>query len=135
VDHDREPADVPAKRSARRQVKFVRHLLAASIAVGLVVVVGFIWKGTSAASLVSEGRSDRQESVSSRPLGDGPSFGTSQNQREIGFGRRLGGGISASNLDDLVQTLLELGLIIGAVIVLDVLRRQRRRRQLALPTH
>lgn len=79
-------------------MKFLRHLMVVSVVVALVVSVGFLWSHSGAASLVADGGGDR----------------------------RANSGISLSNIDDLVQTVVILGLILGGVVAIDQARRRRR---------
>jgi hypothetical protein len=100
-------------------MKLLRHFLAVSTAVGLVVALGVVWSASGAASIVADNKGGRQpESVPS---------GTSFALREID--RRGAGGFSLSNASDLVQTLIILALITVAVVVIDRTRRRHRHRQ------
>jgi len=111
-------------------MRFVRHFLAASTVVGMVIALGFVWDHSSAASLVADGRSDRSPaSASLTQAGQGraaPARGRSD--------RRGANGMSLSNLDDLIQTLLIEGLILGGVVVVDTARRRHGRRPRTIPT-
>jgi hypothetical protein len=102
-------------------MKFLRHLLAVSALVALVVALGFAWKGSGAASLVADGRADgRPPSATVARAGARP---------DGGFDQRGGGGFSLSNVDDLEQTLMIEALIVTGVVAIDVARRRRRRAQ------
>lgn len=81
-------------------MKFIRHFLAASAVVALVVALGFAWSRSPAAGLVADGRGGR-------------------------FEQKGAHGISLSNAGDLVQTLVAVGAIVGGVIWVDKARRRR----------
>jgi len=99
-------------------MKLVRHFLATTIAVGLVIGLGFLWSHSGAAGIVADGGGR------DRPAAGPPA-------RDRGFDRKGSGGPSLSNIDDLAQTLVTLGLIVGVVVVIDRKRRQRRRTRVA----
>ncbi|MCU1399512.1 MAG: hypothetical protein JWN62_2621 [Acidimicrobiales bacterium] len=88
--------------------KFLHHLLGVSIAVGVVIAVGFAWSASGAAGIVADDGGGRQ------------------------FDQRGAGGFSLSHVDDLVQTLVILALITAAVVVIDRVRRRRRPRSVLM---
>ena len=90
-------------------MRLVRHFLAVSIVVGLVVALGFVWSTSGAASVVADDRGRRLD-------------------------QRGAGGFSLSNVSDLVQTLIILALITAAVVTVDRTRRRRRHRGSNRPT-
>jgi hypothetical protein len=96
-------------------MKLLRHFLAVSVAVGLVVALGFIWSTSGAASIVADERGGR--------LPDRAQPGTSSVTLD-NFDRRGAGGFSLSNISDLLQTLLILALITAAVVIIDRTRRR-----------
>ena len=103
-------------------MKLVRHFLAVSLAVGVVVGLGFVWSTSGAAGIVADDRGIRiprrgQPGASDAIAND--------------FGRQSGG-FSLSNVGDLVQTLLIVALITAAVVIVD--RARRRRRPIPRPT-
>ena len=100
-------------------MKFLRQMSAVVAVMAVVVALGFLWKNSSAASLVADDRR-RPDQQTAGPNGapkDGP-----KDQR---FERRGAGGISLSNLDDLAQTLVVMGALVTVVIVVDRSRRKR----------
>jgi len=105
-------------------MKLVRHFLATTIAVGLVIGLGFLWSHSGAAGIVADGGDRGGRAPASAPTG---SVTVPKNRRPPGFDRRGSGGPSLSNADDLVQTLVVLGALVGGVVTLDVVRRRRRR--------
>jgi hypothetical protein len=102
-------------------MKLLRHLLAVSTMVALVVALGFAWKGSGAASLVADGRGEGRP-----PSATVGKFGA---PHDGGFDQRGGGGFSPSNIGDLEQTLMIEALIVAGVVAIDVARRRRRRAQ------
>jgi len=94
-------------------MKLLRHLLAVSIAVGVVVALGFAWSASGAASLVADNGGGRQFAPASP---GGPRV----------LDQRGAGGFSLSHVDDLVQTLVILTLITTAVVLIDKARRRYR---------
>ncbi len=97
-------------------MKLLRHFLAVSAAVSVVILLGFIWSTSGAASIIADDRGGR--------LPDGVPPGTSSFSPND-FGRRGAGGFSLSNISDLVQTLVILALITTAVVAIDRMRRRR----------
>ena len=101
-------------------MRIIRHLVAASAVVALVVALGFAWSHSNAAGLVADGRGDRQRTFAT----------VAPTDRAQGFPldrleRRGAHGVSLSNVGDLVQTLFAMGAIIGGVIWIDKARRRR----------
>jgi hypothetical protein len=77
-------------------MKLTRQILVVFAVVAVIMALGFAWQHSPAASLVAD----------------------------HGHGKR-GGGFDLSHADDLVQSLMILGLIIGGVVVVDRVRRWR----------
>jgi hypothetical protein len=102
-------------------VRLLRHFLAVSIVIGLVVAVGFVWSTSDAASIVAD-----DNGGGSRPSPAQP--GTSPAARRE-LDQRGASGFSLSNISDLAQTLLILTLITAAVVVIDGTRRRYRPRR------
>ncbi len=98
-------------------MKLLRHFLAVSLVIGLVVALGFVWSKSGAASIVAD---DRGGGLSS-PVEPGTSSAVVRQ-----FDQRGAGGFSLSNISDLAQTLVVLTGITAAVVVID---RARRRHQ------
>lgn len=103
-------------------MKLLRHFFAVSLAVAVVVALGFVWSGSGAASIVAD---DRGGPVT-KHAPPGMSDVIVQD-----FGRQSGG-FSLSNVSDFVQTLLILAIITAAVVLID--RARRRRRPIPRPT-
>jgi hypothetical protein len=101
-------------------MKFIRHVLAVTAVVGLVVALGFAWSHSSAASLVADGRRDRR-AVPAAVARTGSNAADLSRQ----FDQRGAHGLSLSNISDLVQTLVVLALILGAVVAIDLAHRRR----------
>ena len=97
-------------------MKFLRQLLAVLAVVAVVMALGYAWKVSPAASVVSDHRSLQTD----RGSAGAPPPGFRPDDR----GRNLNGGLSLSRADDLVQTLVVLALIIGGVVIVDRLRRR-----------
>ncbi|MCU1393339.1 MAG: hypothetical protein JWM34_1767 [Ilumatobacteraceae bacterium] len=91
-------------------MKLVRHFLAVSVGVAIVVALGFVWSWSGAAGIVAD---DRGDSL--------PSGASSIGVREL---KRGAGGFSLSNISDLAQTLVILTLITVAVVIIDKVRRR-----------
>ncbi len=122
-------------------MRFVRHLLAAAIVVALVVGLAFLWKGSSAASLVTNDRDGRRFE---QPAGGAPGAPPDGAPRPPAFGegdrppfgerdgrfRRDDGAFSLSNIDELASTVVPLALIIGVAVLVD--RSRRRKKHAAL---
>ncbi|MFN8052618.1 MAG: hypothetical protein U0Q22_14320 [Acidimicrobiales bacterium] len=107
-------------------MKFLRHLLAVSAIVAVVVGIGFAWKASPAASLVADGRDgrDRPGLPAGAPAPPAAVNRTGRFDRDR-VERRGAGGISLSNVDDLVQTMFVGVLVLGGVILVDRARRRR----------
>lgn len=111
-------------------MKFVRHLLAATAVVAVVVALGFVWSWTGAASLIADGRGDRPPPTGApAPTG---SSGT-EHSRDRRFDDRGSGGVSLTNIDDLGQTLFIEAAIVGGVVAIDLARRRRRQQRRGRP--
>ena len=98
-------------------MKFLRQFMAVCVLVAAVIGVGFAWKHSAAASLVADDRADRPSASQSPPPGP--------DQRDRG--PRGNHGLSISNIGDLGQSLAVQGAVVGAVVLIDRKRRQRRR--------
>ena len=98
-------------------MRFLRHLLAVCVAVALVVGLGYLWSHTGAASLVADGGRDRRIPATVKA---GQVFQPGRLEQ------RGAHGLSLSNIGDVIQTLVILGLILGAVVTVDKVRRRRR---------
>lgn len=96
-------------------MKLLRHFLAVSVAIGVVVALGFIWSTSGAAGIVADDQGGRLPGRAQ----PGTSSITPQN-----FDRRGAGGFSLSNITDLLQTLIILALITAVVIIFDRTRRR-----------
>ncbi len=104
-------------------MKFLRHLLAVLVVISLVVSLGFLWSHSGAAGLVADGGGDRGPS---RPPSGAAATSGASTAPSGRFDRRGNSGISLSNIDDLGQTVVVLGLILGGVVAIDRTRRRRR---------
>lgn len=98
-------------------MKLLRHLLAVALVVGAVVALGFVWSASGAASIVADGGGGRFA-----PAGGSPGSTAEPRVSDL----RGGGGFALAHVDDLVQTLLILGLITVTVVVIDKARRRYR---------
>ena len=100
-------------------MKFLRQMCAVVAVMAVVVALGFLWKNSSAASLVADDRGGRNQLA---PPPNGAPGAAPDNQR---FDQKGAGGISLSHIDDLAQTLVVMGALVTVVIVVDRSRRKR----------
>lgn len=99
-------------------MKFVRRVLAVIGVVAVIMALGFAMKHSPAASLVS----DRRHGAEGRgPVPPGVTVTDHLDGRDGG----RDGGFDLSRADDLVQSLVILGLIVAGVVVIDRVRRRR----------
>jgi ribose/xylose/arabinose/galactoside ABC-type transport system permease subunit len=93
----------------KRALRYTWRLVVVVAIIAAIVGLGYLWRGSSAASLVSDGRDRR------------PGFDGVDRFRERGssvFG--------LSNIDDLLQTVLIGVVVLGVVVAIDRLRRRRK---------
>lgn len=110
-------------------MKFLRHLGAATLLVGLTVGLAYAWRASPAASIVADSH-DRPGG--DRPHGAVPSGTPPDGDREFERGRdRRNGGFDIGSIDELVQPIVIYGLMTTAVVVIDRRRRAARRDRLA----
>jgi len=97
------------------RLRYGRRLVVVAAVVAAIVGLGFLWKHSPAASLVADDRSggDRVARAGARP-------------RDEGFRGNDHSGMSLSNIDELVQTVVIGVGILGAVVVVDRVRRTRK---------
>ncbi|MEP6624273.1 MAG: hypothetical protein ABJC79_07505 [Acidimicrobiia bacterium] len=96
-------------------MKFTRQFLVVLGVVAVIMALGFAMQHSPAASLVTDRRVDQ-----GRALPDGTS---AAHFADNGGGRD--GGFDITRADDLVQSLVILGLIVAGVVLVDRVRRQR----------
>src|SRR4051812_9284437 len=93
------------------------------VVIGAFVAIGYVWKASPAASVVTDNHGQRQPSAGSfTPPDQGGPPGAGPDQRDT-----PDGGFSVSNVGDLVQTLSIQGAVLAGVVVVDGVRRRRRR--------
>jgi hypothetical protein len=104
-------------------VKLLRQAVVVLGVVAVIMALGFAMKHTPAASLVTDGRTAGRDAGRLTPASAAPSG------RFRPFDGHDGGrndqGFDVSRADDLVQSLVILGLIIAGVVVIDKMRRRR----------
>ena len=108
-------------------LKFTRQLAVVIVVIGAFVAVGYAWKHSPAAGLVTDHRGDRQRSDGSS--GPAPVRLAPVDQRIGGRGNH---GLSVSNVGDLIQSLLITVLVVAGVVFFDRARRPRQRTQFGL---
>jgi hypothetical protein len=97
-------------------MRFVRHLLAVLAVVAVIMALGYAWKASPAASVVSDRRGTEPTNL--------PANAPASGFRADGPGRNLNGGFSLSRADDFAQSVVVLGLIVAGVVIVDRLRRR-----------
>jgi len=96
-------------------MRFLRHLLAVLAVIAVIIGLGYLWKASPAASLISNGGGHDAGRQFAPPRGNPSDQG----------GRNLDGGFALGRVDDLAQTVIEVALIFGAVVLIDQARRRR----------
>lgn len=103
-------------------LKLTRQFVVVLVVIGAFVAVGYAWKHSPAASIVTDRRGDRRFSQpSSVPA---PDRLGSVDQR---IGTRGNHGLSVSNVGDLIQSVMIQGLVVAGVVLIDRARRLQRR--------
>ncbi len=105
-------------------MKFLRHLVFATAVVAAATGIGVLWGHTSLTSLVA----DNHGGFDRPPASASASTGTSSNaQQNFDHGPRDGGGGMSNRIQDIGQTLVTEGLIVGGIVVVDKQLKKRRR--------
>ncbi len=112
----------------RRRMKFLRQLLAVFAVAAVIIGLGFVWKHSPLASLVADGRGNDQR-VGITNVQVQPNTPPLPDVQNAGRSNRGNHGLSIANVSDLAQSMVVEGLIIGAIVVIDLRRRNHRRSQ------
>ena len=97
--------------------RYATRLLVVAAIITIVVGLGFVWRVSPVAGIVSNDHGGRE----------GRSVPAGEPVREERDDRRKGGeGFSLGNADELVQTMVIGAGVMGAVVVVDTARRRRK---------
>jgi len=107
--------------------RYAARLLVVVAIIAVVVGLGFVWRVSPAASIVSNDREGR-EGREGRPV---PAGAPAPDEERFERRRKGDGGLSLGSVDEVVQTML-IGVGVMAVVVL-IDRTRRRRRASAAP--
>ena len=100
-----------------RAARYSRRLLVVSAVTAAIIGLGFVWRSSPAASIITDGgRPDRRE-VGGQP----PPDGAERPERRD----RHGGAAGLSSIDELGSTMLIGGAVMAAVVGIDIVRRRR----------
>lgn len=100
-----------------RAARYGRRLLVVLAVTAAIIGLGFVWRSSSAASIITDGgRPDRRELE-----GQPPPDGTNRPERRD----RRGGAAGLSSIDELGSTMLIGAAVLGVVVAVDTVRRRR----------
>ena len=94
-------------------LRYARRLLIAIVVIAAIVGLGYLWRSSSLASVITDGGHD----------GRGPGGAGDVRDR---LHERGGSAFSLDSIDDLLQTVLVGVLVLGAVVAIDKARRRRK---------
>lgn len=100
-----------------RPARYSRRLLVVLAVTAVIIGLGFVWRSSSAASIVTDGgRPDRRE-IEGQPTPDGNTQPESRDRR--------GGAAGLASIDELGSTMLIGIAVLGVVVAVDTVRRRR----------
>lgn len=100
-----------------RASRYARRLLVVLAFAAVIIGLAFVWRSSSAASIITDGgRPDRRE-IEGQP----PPDGTDRPERRD----RRGGAAGLSSIDELGATMLIGGAVLAVVVGIDTVRRRR----------
>ena len=99
--------------------RYLRRLAVVCVAIAVVVGLGFLWRISPAAGLITDDHGDR------RLPGAAPSAPNPPQENDR-HRSRLNGGFDLGSIDEVVQTMVIGGLVLAIVVAVDRSRRRRR---------